>query len=287
MAKRATPEQRVRKLVRERTVARRQFERDLEKRIDVYRAGIPDIFTRADERPRCILAEGDSWFKYVVGKALIYYIDRPRRNEVMNLASPGDEVDDMLSPEQVRRLRRELRRGPSRSRKYDLLLFSGGGNDLLGQGRFRLWLNQYEPGMTAKEVLNEKTLKPKLQVLEQRYLELIGIRDSFSPSTLMYFHGYDFAVPNGKPVCKGGPGPWLKPGLVERGVPANLRHEVVAEFLIRFDKMLRRLARNGDKVINSQGTLTKQEWANEIHPTNPGFKKIATLFNSQINQDFP
>jgi hypothetical protein len=289
MARPKTPEQRTRQIIRERTVAQRRFERELEKRIDAYRAATPHIFAAAVERPRCILAEGDSWFKYVVGKALVHYIDNAKRNEVLNLASPGDEVDDMLSPRQIQRLKRELRRGPGRSRKYDVFLFSGGGNDLLGQGRFRLWLKDYQPGMTAKQVLNEAALKPVLALLEQRYLEIIRIRDDFSPNTLMYLHGYDFAVPNGEPVCNGLSGPWLKPGLVERGVPANLRDAVVAEFLLCFDKMLDKLAKNGNNitVIQSQGTLQKSEWANEIHPTNPGFRKIAKLFNNQLDQDFP
>jgi hypothetical protein len=218
---------------------------------------------------------------------VILYLDNKPLTEVLNLAWPGDEVRDMLSPKQRKRLVRELKRGPARRRKYDAFLFSGGGNDLLGDGRFRLWLNDYEAGMSVADVINQPALKNILDYLVERYEEIIAIRDENSPTTRLYIHSYDFAQPTGKPVC--GRGPWLKPALDLRKVPTAMQADVVAHFLRQFDRRLKKLANRATNVelVSTQGTLTRDEWANEIHPTASGFRKIANRFFAAIETDFP
>jgi phospholipase/lecithinase/hemolysin len=67
---------------------------------------------------------------------------------------------------------------------------------------------------------------------------------------------------------------------------------VVKEMLTQFALMLRKLAdENQGRVIYvpTQETLqpTSKWWANEIHPTSEGFKKIAEVFESTLKQQFP
>jgi hypothetical protein len=194
-----------------------------------------------------------------------------------------DEVRDMLTIKQRKRLIRELRSGPARRKKYDYFLFSGGGNDLVGIDRFYKWLNPYNEGMEAADCINKSTLRHALSLLEAGYREIIDIRNSYSPKTTLLFHGYDFAIPNGKGVC--GKGPWLEPGLKERKIPPKLRREVVRLFLKEFEKLLRELAKEENVVlVETQGTLSDAEWANELHPKNSGFKKIARLFVTAIDK---
>ena len=278
-----------RQVIRNQILYERHVDAEIEERIAKYRERMAAMFSAAQktDRPRSIVAEGDSWFRYIVGKALIYHIDVRPRNEVLNLASPGDEVRDMMTPKQLNRLKRVLKSGPTRGRKFDAFLFSGGGNDLLGDGRFRLWLNDYESGMTAHDVVNQSTLQKMLQYLEDRYEEIISVRDEQSPRTPMYLHSYDFAQPTGTPVC--GRGPWLKPGLDSRKVPLKLQPDVVAEFLKFFSNMLTRIAKRNDNVTHvlTQGTLSPEEWANEIHPTSAGFKKIASRIAKMLEADVP
>ena len=275
--------------VRSNLVYERHVDRDTEKRIADYRTRMSTEFAQAakGKRPRCILAEGDSWFRYVVGKGALFYVDARPGNEVLNLASPGDEVRDMMTPMQIKRLKQQLKRGPTRGRKYDAFLFSGGGNDLLGQGRFRVWLNEYQNGMSAKEVINTRSLNRIMRYLEDRYEEIVDFRNELSPKTSMYLHNYDFAQPTGKGVC--GNGPWLHPGLMERKVPVAMHSDVVAEFLKVFSRMLKRVDKNNNGVtlVNTQGTLQPHEWANEIHPKNAGFKKIGTKIALQVEGDLP
>jgi GDSL-like Lipase/Acylhydrolase family len=269
---------RIKSEVRARAANDARTRKELEKGIEQYRRDYA-AKRKSGKAPLAVLAEGDSWTRYIVGKAVIFHLEKKLGIDILNLGWPGDEAREMLTGEQVLRLRKELRRGPAPKKKYDFLLFSGGGNDLVGQDRFYKWLNEFKDGMTPSDVINQATLSVALASVELRYRELVQLRDDESPDTMMLWHSYDFAIPSGKGVC--GQGPWMLPGLTMRGVkPAAMRREVVKEFLIRFDAMLRRLASefNNVKVVQTQGTLADRDWDNELHPKDAGFEKIAAQF---------
>ena len=69
---------------------------------------------RKGKRPVTVIAEGDSWGRYVAGFAMVYYLKKLLKIEINNLASPGDELREMLSDRQSKRLIRELQNGPAR-----------------------------------------------------------------------------------------------------------------------------------------------------------------------------
>lgn len=278
----------MRKLVRQSLVQEARIDREIDAQTELYRGRMRDLYqsTSRLERPIAVLAEGDSWLKYIVGRAFAWYLQQDARIELCNLAWPGDEARDILSEAQRLRLIRELRRGPARRHKYDALIISAGGNDLVGQNRFRLWLHDYEPGMCARDVIDRGSLKVALDYLDLRLREIIALRDTHSPQTHLYFNEYDFAIPNGVGVC--GRGPWLQPGLKTRRVPAKLRADVVAQFLKMFRRRLLRIVRKQHKVsvVHTQGLLGPTDWANEIHPKNSGFRSIAGVFAQEIKKDF-
>ncbi len=270
-------------LVRRRAGIERRIDRQINEGVESYRKRYAKQRKRGD-RPLTILAEGDSWFRYGAGFAIIYYLERLLDTEILNLAKPGDEVRSMLTGTQLKRLRRELKRGPSRNTKYDFLLFSGGGNDLVGEDTFYKWLNDYRKGMQAGDIINYRTLGCALEFIEVGYRELLLARRENSPNTHVLLHGYDFAWPNGEGVCW--LGPWLQPGLKQRKVPANMRREVVRLFLLQFDALLQRIADSERDVyvVPTQGTLQQEsQWANELHPKNGAFKLMARKFADLIN----
>jgi hypothetical protein len=262
-------------------VLQRKLDRELDKESKRYRKWAAKDLKQGND-PITIIAEGDSWGRYVIGKALPFYISKLMGLEILNLSSPGDETRDMMAPKQRKRLVRELKRGPAPGKKYKFMFFSGGGNDLTGSDRFHKWLNPFKSSMSVNDVLNQTTIDAALLLVKLDYQELIGIRDKHSPKTHLLFHGYDFAIPTGKGVC--GKGPWLRPGLEIRKVPEAMHADVVKAFLIQFNDMLKDLAQKHGKisVIQSQGTLAPNEWANELHPKNVGFKKIARKFVNEI-----
>ncbi len=63
------------------------------------------------------------------------------------------------------------------------------------------------------------------------YEDLIGLRDSLSPNTRLFFHGYDFAIPDGRGICH--LGPWLKPTFDLRGFPTQASAFGVTKILAR------------------------------------------------------
>lgn len=266
---------------RQRASIGRKAEKEVQKSCEKYHDWC-DEQKKLKNKPLTIIAEGDSWFKYVIGKAVIFQLEKLLKTNIQNLANPGDEVREMLSPVHLQRLAKLLKRGPSRGWKYDCMLFSGGGNDLVGKDRFHKWLHNYKKGMTAKQLLNQKTLNAALAILEASYTELIELRNVNSPKTHLFFHGYDFAIPDGRKACW--LGPWMQPGLAHRKIPKSIRKEVVKLFLERFEQMLNKLAKKhkGVTVIQTQGTLLNKDWANELHPTDAGFRKIAKVFQATI-----
>lgn len=268
---------------RQRAMIERSAEREVKKSCEKYHQWCDDQ-KKHNNKPLTILAEGDSWFKYVIGKAVVFQLEKLLKVNIQNLASPGDEVSEMLNPIHLKRLAVLLKRGPTKGWKYDCMLFSGGGNDLVGKDRFHKWIHPYKRGMTAKQLLNQKTISGALSLLEASYLELISIRDANSPKTHLFFHSYDFVIPDGRRACW--LGPWMEPGLVFRKVPKGKRKEVVQLFLEQFDQRLAKIAKNNQRVtvIQTQGTLGIKDWANELHPTNSGFRKIAKVFQSEIQR---
>ena len=263
---------------------KRQIDKQIEAGIDEYRAWTADQLDKS-QKPITIIAEGDSWFNYsLAGKDVIDKLERLMSIKINNLASPGDEAAEMLTGEQKERLERELKRGPAykKRKKYDFFLFSGGGNDLVGKKTFYLWFHDYKKGMQPKDILNTQAIGRAFGMLEVNYKVLFGIRDNYSPETVIFLNTYDFAIPDGRGVCF--KGPWLQPGLKHRKVPVGMRTKVVELFLKEYETFISKLAIKNKNIIvvPTQGTLTKNDWANELHPTNPGFNEIAKVFEQSI-----
>ena len=132
-------------------------------------------------------------------------------------------------------------------------------------------------------------LKKALGIVEAAYEELFDLRDMYAKDVTIYGHCYDFAVPNGvHPACIG---PWLKPSFKFSGqtdLTANTK--AVADTLKAVKELLVQLsnkASNRFVLLNTQGTLSKSEWANELHPKHGGFAKIMKIFRAQLAHDFP
>jgi hypothetical protein len=194
----------------------------------------------------------------------------------------------MLGVEQRERLEKHL---SDKRLDFNVLLFSGGGNDISGE-QFVLWIKDRQSvGGDPRRAINDRAFESMLDVIQAGYEELIAIRDRVAAATpnrsiTLFLHAYDFARPTGKDVC--GIGPWLKPSLDYRGWTDKAEaRQVVQLALTRFRTRLDMLARPDVIIVPTQGTLGDNEWNDELHPSERGFEKIAAVFYDAMQQNFP
>lgn len=245
-----------------------------------------------------ILAEGDSWFEYPLpishGDGVIYQLEQLLGYQIANMAHHGLEAEQMLGLS----IRQDIiARLSDPSVQFDALLFSGGGDDIVGD-QFCIWLKDLPPVPPPDQMLDMNIVSSALAILESEYRELLDIRNQYSPQTVIFAHAYDFPPITGKGVC--GAGPWLKPSLdyayKHLGVAnpdPNDEFIVVKTILQMLGAMLDRIAADPSVekfvVVPTQGTLIPDasDWQNEIHPSSAGFIKIAEKFQAALAKVFP
>ena len=247
-------------------------------------------------KPLQIFAEGDSWFDYppfdrpqpVRRRRIVPRLEKRLGVPILNLAKAGDEVRYMLGVKERKLLIQQLTNGCPAGGPWDAMLFSGGGNDIV-DNPMALWVRDFNAGMPPAALIHQARFDAALALVRAGYEDLIALRDALSPQTHLFFHGYDFAIPDGRGVCF--LGPWLKPTFDLRGFPSQasaVRGDEGDADAVRRDA---RLARRSPTVtfINGQGTLTPQtsSWHNELHPSKAGFNAFAALFHQKLKAVFP
>ncbi|HZP09711.1 SGNH/GDSL hydrolase family protein [Methyloceanibacter sp.] len=239
--------------------------------------------------PLQIFAEGDSWFDYPIpffGGGIVPRLERLLGVPILNLAKAGDEARYMLGVEERTLLAQHLSQGCPAGGPWDVLLFSGGGNDIV-DNPMALWVRDWNPALPPADHIHQPRFDTAKALVRAAYEDLIALRDTLSPGTHLVFHGYDFAIPSGRGVC--GYGPWLKPTFdLRRFPPGTPRQEVVNAMLRQFAALLTSLATVAKVTfINGQGTLPANAWHNELHPSKAGFEKFAGIFYRELKKLYP
>lgn len=270
---------------RERRAIDRAIEQHREKTLAAYRTRFQRFATRIAGEPKTIFAEGDSWFNYPLGCALVDQLQDLVHTPIANFAWPGAETRQLLALHEREEIEKRFSDGPERGRKWDVLLFSGGGDDIVGD-QMVLFLSRgaYDP-QHPERVLNGR-FDHVLDLVMGAYQDLIDLRDRLSPSTLIVTHVYDYPWATNKGVCW--LGPWLRPSLDYAQVPrGDAQHNVMIAMLDRFEARLQRVA-NGTRnfvLVPTHYTLSSaSEWANELHPKDPGFLALARKFQTVLQQ---
>jgi len=282
---------------------RSQVSSDLNQRIAAHRASVGRHVMEvagAAPGPLNIIATGDSWFNYPLNNGLPGDTDiiaqlpslLRANTQILNLAHYGDATTAILGTSKRAIFVEQL--NDAANGHFDAILFSGGGNDLIGDA-FRFWLRD---ALSADDdpttAMNDSTFNDIIAIVSSAYQDLIAIRDAYDMNVPIFVHDYDFAYPDGRGAyCIG---PWLYPSLVSRGWMNGLAAAQVARgaavvqaFMLAFKAMLTELtARPKVILVATQGTLqNEQEWANELHPNPAGFGKMAAKFAAALEAEFP
>ena len=253
---------------------------------------------RAFPNKKVILTEGDSWFAYPStfnrpNGNVISWLERQLENGIqkhifLRLESNGDEAMEMLQGTSRSRLLEVIDYKPVKER-LNLILFSGGGNDIVGKGDMNRFLDIHNNDPITKYINVGNYLK-MLESINAAYSSLIRIRNENIRNIPIITHTYSYLIPsdigfNFPPIYKGKA--WMKPYMDFAGIRNSEDQIRIAKYFIdEFHSVLTGLAqRNKDfHLLDNRSKLpNRNQWINEIHPTSKNFKIIADSFLDKMN----
>lgn len=259
-----------------------------------------------------IVEEGDSWHQFPV--LIDDIIDHLSPDyAVLSLGAAGDTAANMVHGDLASRKSEYLQNLTAQKDSVKAFLFSAAGNDIIG-----------EDPVTKKSALhgilkdfngdtsdigghiNEAELQIRLAFLKGAYTKVIAdIRSVPDLKSLpVLVHGYDYPFPfPAWPQDHRNPfyadnNEWLGEPFDQRGFGKTTeaqflqKRNILKAMIDRLYDMLHEVANASGSgpvhVIDCRNTLDKlTDWNDEIHGTDDGFKKIATLFRTKLQQVVP
>jgi metacaspase-1 len=213
-----------------------------------------------------LVAEGDSWFLYPL--LLEDVIDQLSDDyAISSLAAAGDTMDDMLAQDEfIREIRLQ---------KASVLLYSAGGNDVLGNGNLAKLLRNYDPALApAQHIL--PSFGEALNRVIGHYDRIFRRVARETPGVAVICHGYGRPIPNN--------GKWLGKPMAERGLPQPVQTAIATVMIDRFNTaMIRLVARHAHvSFVDCRPLVLPDQWSDELHPDNDGYKAAADAFKAAI-----
>ena len=253
-----------------------------------FEAGLP-----GNTKP-IMYAEGDSWLQFpFIIKDLIDQLDK--NYLICCTSKPGDTLQNMVfeSPEYETELHELLVR---RKLPVRYFMLSGAGNDVVGAKNGRSVLadivRPYDPSQTAAWHIATDALTETLAFIEKAYRQVLDTVDARFPASKypelrVVMHGYDYSPTRGVPKSdKKRPfwaRDWTGEPLRNLGFPSNEKaSEVIAELIDRLNSLTATTAAAYGRAVycNLRSSVRKDEWADELHPTDKGFKAAAKKLRS-------
>lgn len=216
-----------------------------------------------------LVSEGDSWFQYPF-KLEDVIDDLMQKYAVFSLDAAGDTLSNMFREAEYM----EAIAGTGAS----IFLFSGGGNDVVAGGNLAAHLFSFDPAKSPAE-----HLRPSFNVVLDEaigiYSKLVRQVAQKFPSLHIICHGYDYTVPAN--------GPWLGKPMASRNIADPELQRAIARVMVdRFNDRLSLLQASSARLhyIDCRGTVSADEWFDELHPTNDGYRKVAQKFATKIEE---
>jgi lysophospholipase L1-like esterase len=250
-----------------------------------------------------ILSEGDSWFTISGFPAynLLFELRFHRHTRIVNCGLPGDTIKRMAQICRNRDLREAL---SSSGHRWDVILLSGGGNDLIDEAAdVLLRKDQRDDAAIAgpADYCDPDKLRTLVDEVQEGFRRIAALRDApASPSqgVPILTHTYDYATPRNAPArfLIGQLGPWLHRALTASEVPGGHWVAVADHLMDKLAEGILALESGPDpipafRVIDTRHTLKRavlghpgdsNDWQNEIHPNGRGYEKLAKRFEREL-----
>ena len=219
-----------------------------------------------------IVAEGDSWFQYPF--LLSDVVDVLMEKYAVNcICAAGDTVENMVrSGEYLQAIADE---------KPALFVFSGGGNDLVGNGKLRTILRRFSSGAAPEALIDDAVFNGVLSTVIEGFETVVRDVARRFPGLRVLSHGYDHPrnLENG---------PWIWPYMQEKEIAVDMARKVIAVMLDRLNDRLAQLSRRHPhfvhlRVIGSVGD-NSSSWYDALHPRDPGYRRVADHFIETIDK---
>lgn len=259
---------------------------------------------------RKYLAQGDSWFS--IGTIppwsttnLLQQMVLSRSTLAVNCAKPGAVLAHMTDTSTARVFLNLL--NGNIAWKWDALLMSGGGNDLIDAANTspsaaidqRLLLKPEErgSGSSPSKYLSEAGWTTFTDHMSEVVDLLLAQRDKkpLNRDIPVFFHTYDYVTPRNSPAGLG-KGPWLFKAVQAFGIPQGDWNAVSDELMNRHATMWlaleTKLAGRNVHIVDSRGATLRaaagttgesNDWENEIHPTPAGYSLLAKKWRPQLD----
>ncbi|MDF3834711.1 hypothetical protein P3W85_17345 [Cupriavidus basilensis] len=276
------------------------------------------------------LMQGDSWFSIGALPPAALTTNMPQHMAfnfsacAVNYAQPGAELGQIVnvapSSQWVFDPAFEAALTGPLSEKWDAILLSAGGNDLIAalgtppedakgnqvprNRRILLLPAEWGSQADASRYVSDSGWAAFEIYLQGVFQNLVDWRDgprSKSQSAPIVLHSYCYAQP--RPAGTGGvPGAWLTGPWLSRALDTYLIPDAggawreLSDYLFdRFFALLTRISANHPKIYLTDlrtgltpaapGTTgASGDWANEIHPTTGGYKKLAPIYCATIEE---
>jgi len=220
-----------------------------------------------------VVAEGDSWFQYplILKDTIDQLIDRDHfQYAIYGLSEAGDLLSNIVREDEISEaIERE---------NPDVFLISGGGNDMVGNGRAATLVHKFSANRKPENYPNDN-FDDFLVELDRLYRELFTKLLANRPHLKIICHGYDNAIPQN--------GPWLGKPLKKQNITDKvLQRQIVAVMIGRINEVMAKLAADFSKSVyhvdcqKVVGSVSK--WYDELHPRNEGYFKVAQKFDEVI-----
>lgn len=264
---------------------------------------------------RQLLAQGDSWFS--IGALpptrttrVLAELKLLRSTVIVNCAKPGAVLHRMTNTTTEQAFLRLLR--GRTARKWHAILLSGSGNDLIeavgapldAPPAQRLLRTPAERGpgpLTGAGYISEDGWQTFARHIAQVFNAVVDERDrGVNRETPLIWHNYARVMPT-RVGAGAGFGPWLLPALELYQVPADDHLKLSDELIARLGRLVQdivaaRQAKDPDSrlhIVDSQSaglelaaadaTGPSGDWENEIHPTKPGYVKVAMAWEQVLD----
>lgn len=221
-----------------------------------------------------IVSEGDSWFQYpFLLRDVIDHLSE--RHAVFSLGQAGDTLEKIVAEKD-----KDIFPALAEHQPH-FFLISGGGNDMVGNGRLAQLVPVYQHGLSAEAYAHTPAFDRFITGLTGTYRRLFEEIHARHPRLHILLHGYDAPIPRETNDF------WLGEPLRAQGIlDPELQRSVMIAIMDRYNAELAQLAAGIAYVhhVNCRGCIVPEHWYDAMHPTDDGYARVSRLFDARLRE---